>query len=584
MEKGALVKDASPPTTIPPQLRAPRLPAAYPSGPFLTITMDAEQHDHLSLSKSLALFALLAISVRFLFWMAPNHDRNKTRAPPMLSDPIPYITNTFSPAQHRPSKNTNIFGFHLGPKTVYVISGAQNIQSLFRTSPNISFESFFLMAMETLWLATPDDLAKFRNDKSGRAATPASGTAPEKRYWHGLHSLMHKYLEQKKYSDSLAQTYQRFFTSRLVSPFSVVGEWTEVRIVRLMKSEMAYSAIASLLGTRILDTIPNLVDLAWDYDKVLANLLYGAPRWLFPGAHAAQRRILSACTRYYRDTSAEYDWDADEDEVDWEPLFGSRWGRETARWMRECEFDNKTCGGLLGTTGMMGLNASTVPITGWLVMELVKDPELFRVIRAEAETAYVTTESGERILDVQKSLYTEGLRVHVSFNISREVVNPVDMGGYTLPAKSIIQAPTGISHLNEQVWGVEGHPANEFWAYRNVRFVEQGDRKVPVFEMRGRPTDFFPYGTQGLFFGLVYEITNIILGGGIAICPGRNFAKQEIILTIAMLASRFDMEFVRWEKMDGTRSDREARGDPKYAGAAGMPPDRDMRVRWKRLW
>ncbi|KAM7211808.1 cholesterol 7-alpha-monooxygenase 4 [Rhypophila decipiens] len=546
--------------------------------------MDAEQHVHLSLSKGLALFTLLVISVRFLFWMAPNHDRNKTRAPPMLSDPVPYITNTYQYLANMNKflsratsalRNTNIFGFHLGPKTVFVITGAQNIQSLFRTSPNISFESFFLMAMQTLWLAAPDDLAKFRNDKSGRAATPAFGTAPEKRYWHGLHSLMHKYLEQKKHSDSLAQTYQRFFTSRLVSQFPVVGgEWTEVRIVRLMKSEMAYSAIASFLGTRILETIPNLVDLVWDYDKVIVNLLYGAPRWLFPGAHAAQRRILSACTRYYQDASAEYDWDANEDEVDWEPLFGSRWGRETARWMRECEFDDKTCGGLLGTTGMMGLNASTVPITGWLVMELIKDPYLFRVIRAEAETAYVATESGERILDVQKvltlpilqSLYTEGLRVHVSFNISREVVNQVEMEGYTLPAKSIIQAPTGISHLNEQVWGVEGHPANEFWAYRNVRYVEQGDKKVPVFEMRGRPTDFFPYG------------------GGIAICPGRNFAKQEIMLTVAMLASRFDMEFVRWEKMDGTRSDREARGDPKYAGAAGVPPDRDMRVRWKRLW
>lgn len=56
------------------------------------------------------------------------------------------------------------------------------------------------------------------------------------------------------------------------------------------------------------------------------------------------------------------------------------------------------------------------------------------------------------------------------------------------------------------------------------------------------------------------------------------------MLTIAMLASRFDMEFIRWEKMDGTRSDRPARGDPHYAGAAGVPPDRDMRVRWKRLW
>ena len=76
----------------------------------------------------------------------------------------------------------------------------------------------------------------------------------------------------------------------------------------------------------------------------------------------------------------------------------------------------------------------------------------------------------------------------------------------------------------------------------------------------------------------------MLLGGGIAICPGRNFAKQEIMLTIAMFATRFDMEFVGWEKMDGTPSDRPAQEDPVFAGAAGIQPDRDMRVRWKRLW
>ncbi len=56
------------------------------------------------------------------------------------------------------------------------------------------------------------------------------------------------------------------------------------------------------------------------------------------------------------------------------------------------------------------------------------------------------------------------------------------------------------------------------------------------------------------------------------------------MLTIAMLATRFDMEFVRWEKMDGTPSNRPAQGDPRYTGAADVPPNRDMEVRWKRLW
>lgn len=141
---------------------------------------------------------------------------------------------------------------------------------------------------------------------------------------------------------------------------------------------------------------------------------------------------------------------------------------------------------------------------------MIKDQDLLRAVREEAETAYTTdTASGKRLLDVHKvvslpllqSLYAESLRMHVSFNISREAARPVEMEGYTLPAKSIIQAPTGISHLSESVWGLEGHPASEFWAYRNIKYVDQVDaqtgktKKVPEFEMRGRPADFFPYGT-----------------------------------------------------------------------------------------
>jgi len=67
-------------------------------------------------------------------------------------------------------------------------------------------------------------------------------------------------------------------------------------------------------------------------------------------------------------------------------------------------------------------------------------------------------------------------------------------------------------------------------------------------------------------------------------CPGRHFAKQEILLTLAILVSRFDMEFIGWTTMDGTASDRPARNDPNYSGAVGVPPDRDMKLHLRRLW
>jgi len=67
-------------------------------------------------------------------------------------------------------------------------------------------------------------------------------------------------------------------------------------------------------------------------------------------------------------------------------------------------------------------------------------------------------------------------------------------------------------------------------------------------------------------------------------CPGRHFAKQEIMMTISVIVARFDIEFTQWTRLDGSPSDREARNDDNFAGGAAIPPDRDMRVRWKRLW
>jgi len=56
------------------------------------------------------------------------------------------------------------------------------------------------------------------------------------------------------------------------------------------------------------------------------------------------------------------------------------------------------------------------------------------------------------------------------------------------------------------------------------------------------------------------------------------------MLTVAILASKFDWEFLGWVNKDGTEAKRPPRNDPRYLGAGGVPPDLDMKVRVKRLW
>jgi hypothetical protein len=76
---------------------------------------------------------------------------------------------------------------------------------------------------------------------------------------------------------------------------------------------------------------------------------------------------------------------------------------------------------------------------------------------------------------------------------------------------------------------------------------------------------------------------DVTTGGGVSICPGRHFAKQEIMATVALILLTFDIELEEYVKMDGSKSDRGPKDDPWYCGTAAMPPDRDMKLRWTKV-
>jgi len=66
-------------------------------------------------------------------------------------------------------------------------------------------------------------------------------------------------------------------------------------------------------------------------------------------------------------------------------------------------------------------------------------------------------------------------------------------------------------------------------------------------------------------------------------CPGRHFAKQEMITAMALLVINFDIELVEYVNNDGSTSMRAPKDNPWYCGTAAMPPDLDLKIRWKRL-
>lgn len=142
------------------------------------------------------------------------------------------------------------------------------------------------------------------------------------------------------------------------------------------------------------------------------------------------------------------------------------------------------------------------------MIELVKDRTLLDRVRRECASAVNLDEkTGKRRFDAQKlinlplmqSIYIEIMRIHVSFNPTREVLQPLSIDGYVIPKGSLLQASSQLAHFEDAVWGVESHPAAEFYADRHIKCTESKDESgEPVvqkqFSMKGRPSSFFPYG------------------------------------------------------------------------------------------
>jgi cytochrome P450 len=204
-------------------------------------------------------------------------------------------------------------------------------------------------------------------------------------------------------------------------------------------------------------------------------------------------------------------------------------------------------------------------------MNLLQRPNVFEKVKKEvSQVANVDKDSNKLRLDIPAlialpwllAVYTETLRLRIHFNVTREITQDIEVDGHILKAGHIVVAPTYIAHTTDPSWTTEEYPAKEFYPERFLIFDEKGS--TPKFSAGRTGGKMFPYG------------------GGIYLCPGRHFAKQEIMAAIVLMILRFDFEVLGYVKMDGTRSERGPRLDEEFAGSGTMPPDRDMKVRFRK--
>ncbi|KAI1370684.1 cytochrome P450 [Hypoxylon crocopeplum] len=397
---------------------------------------------------------------------------------------------------------------------------------------------------------------------------------PRQRLWHMYEHIYAECLGKPQYikplvdmfGHNLSQALERFSTS----------SWTTISVQDLCRHEVAESAISVLFGPDLIGTSPDFIGRFWSFDEHVFMLVLGLPKWMNPRPSKAHDRYVSAIEKWLEGAEAEFDWEGPVAEADWEPRFGGRAVRELVKWMKETEWRSEVIAATLGALAF-ALNSNSIPTVIWMLMEIIKDSSLLQAVREEVATAMITDpETGKRTIDSQKlvaqpllqSIFTETLRLRINFNITRDVKQPITLGGHTIAQGSLLQAPMMVAHYDEAVWSI----------------LPQNSGRSGILNIPTRQTCWARRVVVSVCTPwLGAKPRTFLSGGGANICPGRQFAKFEVLMTVALIVSRFDIELVEWTKPDGSPSDRAAESDMRYCGAGAMPPDRDMKIRWKHI-
>jgi cytochrome P450 len=190
--------------------------------------------------------------------------------------------------------------------------------------------------------------------------------------------------------------------------------------------------------------------------------------------------------------------------------------------------------------GRSRANGNSIPSAFWMVAEVIRDPQLLSKVRSIVAQCHTESEPGSLVFDfgrlcndpLLQSIYAETLRLHIASFLSRGPDRKdFNLKGWRIPRDATMLISSYNAQMDPQVWSRKDNPhsrpVNEFCAERFLELPKESTAPSnPGFSLKGRANAWIPYG------------------GGARMCPGRHFAKQEMISSLAIMLTLFDIEVV----------------------------------------
>ena len=425
----------------------------------------------------------------------------------------------------------------------------------------------------------------------------------------------------KHFGDRFQQLLKRDVASLQVGP-----EWTDQSdLYSFIQYLIIGPAIEAMCGPRLLERNPTFAQDFWQFDIDMLYFFKGWPRLLAPRAWRNRTRILNNLKDWHAHAKEHFTENCVESDGH-DPFYGSPLMRRRAEYL--AQMDGLDADALASQD--LGLiwaeNANSIPAVFWSIVEILRQPHLLKEVLAEVVSSEPQPGSVNTLLSrtttlnptsaieslcskpYLQSIYAETLRLYTSLFALRSVAHEdMLLGKWRIPEGKLIAVDSRVAHMNHEVWNTgskvsapkhsdededrEGsHPLSRFWAERfleypseptsgplSLRFRATKPRLSasstfqlpPSHLMRSSPNspNFTMEGLSGAW---------LPFGGGSRQCPGKNFAKMEIILSIAEILGNLEIELTADEGKGY------ATPDMKYYGLGTFPPKGKVRARIRR--
>ncbi|KUJ06800.1 cytochrome P450 [Mollisia scopiformis] len=424
----------------------------------------------------------------------------------------------------------------------YVVRGPENVKALFKNSWACTSIPFVKFALEYAFGLPAKASSLYTKDDSGDGHVPHPGSVVEarNRIDYNVFQCLVRFLEGK----GLQPFFNRFshnITQQLHSLHDRIGsEWGyHEDLMKVVGNETTVSIVNALCGPHLLKLNPHFLQDYWDFDRNLQTYLQGIPWFLAPRAYAVRKWVLKAVQvwqQHARDHFDESAINADGDDEFW----GSSFFRERQEiFLRMDGFDHAAIAS--EDFGAIWAARNSVTAASWAIFDIYRDPELLVRVRAEVDTCAIKDADGLIRFDIDQLLrlpvlqavYAETLRLRMHFYIIRMSDRAeINIRDWIIPRQKVIVTPTTVAHMDSEAWSTglkNEHPVDQFWAGRFLKYPSKSNTQLgdPTFSTKELEGSWIPYG------------------GGPRQCPGRHFAKRQILLTTALMVSLFDCEIIK---------------------------------------